>query len=48
MPYYSDEEERDQSDLDTLYDKRFMQLEDHESDNILEGYIQRFGTSVDT
>jgi hypothetical protein len=44
VPYYSDEEDRDHTELDALYDKRFFNLEDHESDNILEGYILKYGT----
>jgi len=44
IPYYSDEEERDHSELNSFYDKRFIHLEDHGSDNILETYIQRYGT----
>jgi hypothetical protein len=48
VPYYSDEEDRDHTELDALYDKRFFNLEDHESDNILEGYILKYGTFLCT
>jgi hypothetical protein len=48
VPYYSDEEDRDHTELDALYDKRFFSLEDHESDNILEGYILKYGTFLCT